>query len=772
MHSLGEFVISHGRGTIRRVGLLVLAMLAAGSLAGQAQTAIAVERKMASLTTVKTPTDPAITQSFFRNTGAAIALGKALFWDMNVGSDGKQACATCHFNAGADSRAVNQVSPGLKANDTTFQLGGPNYHLLASDFPIPKATNDVISSAGVHNSNFLGILPGSGVDLFDITADADGFNVNNVNTRKVEPRNTPTTVGAVFNFRNFWDGRAQNECNMMNPFGQRDQDITHHLYQASQKTVNKNVVFKLTAVKPIVKNSSLCSQALGPPLSNFEMSAAGRVFKDLGKKMLTLKPLSQQVVDLSDSRLGIYSALPNNGLTISYLALIQTAFKPQWWSSPIHICVAADGTETTADTSQGASCDPSTTDYSLAEYNFSLFWGLSIQAYEQLLRPDQSKADRFFSTAAASQTTTAIGFGDGVSTSFASTLVTPVLIKSITVQADAMTGEDDGAGNIISETGEVAGTVNYSTGVISLNFLNPPGVSSPVNVTYQKVPKNIFGPKELLGFQVFETKGKCSACHSGPEMTNAAVANVQNQPLERMFFQPSGLIKVYDNGFYNTGVRQTLEDIALGASDPFGNPLSMSELKRQQVCADPTLIIDIPARPGENIPAAPLACNDLINADGTFKTPSIRNVELTAPYFHNGGARTLAEVVDFYDRGGDFALENQDNLDPDIVPLGLTQAEKDALVAFMIATTDPRVKFQRAPFDHPSLMIPNGHPTDPNTGDLLDDGLLGSDLVTRQAQDIMVTIPAVGKLGSLKPLCTFSENIAGVRADGSGQTCP
>src|SRR5438270_708902 len=39
------------------------------------------------------------------NTSAAIALGKALFWDSNVGSDG-QACASCHFHAGADSRVT------------------------------------------------------------------------------------------------------------------------------------------------------------------------------------------------------------------------------------------------------------------------------------------------------------------------------------------------------------------------------------------------------------------------------------------------------------------------------------------------------------------------------------------------------------------------------------------------------------------------------------------------------------------------------------------
>src|SRR4051812_5908659 len=44
---------------------------------------------------------------------AAIALGKALFWDEQVGSDG-QACASCRFHAGADDRTKNQLNPGVR----------------------------------------------------------------------------------------------------------------------------------------------------------------------------------------------------------------------------------------------------------------------------------------------------------------------------------------------------------------------------------------------------------------------------------------------------------------------------------------------------------------------------------------------------------------------------------------------------------------------------------------------------------------------------------
>ena len=71
--------------------------------------------------------------SFVQDRAATIALGKALFWDMRVGSDAKTACASCHFHAGADPRSKNQLSRG--PNGTSFAFGGPNYQLQAGDFP-------------------------------------------------------------------------------------------------------------------------------------------------------------------------------------------------------------------------------------------------------------------------------------------------------------------------------------------------------------------------------------------------------------------------------------------------------------------------------------------------------------------------------------------------------------------------------------------------------------------------------------------------------------
>jgi hypothetical protein len=73
-------------------------------------------------------------------------------------------------------------------------------------------------------------------------------------------------------------------------------------------------------------------------------------------------------------------------------------------------------------------------------------------------------------------------------------------------------------------------------------------------------------------------------------------------------------------------------------------------------------------------------------------------------------------------------------------PLGLTVAEQTALVAFLKSLTDDRVRFEKAPFDHPQLFVPNGHPGDQSQ--VISDG-------TGKARDTLMEIPAVGAGGGL-----------------------
>ena len=76
---------------------------------------------------------------------------------------------------------------------------------------------------------------------------------------------------------------------------------------------------------------------------------------------------------------------------------------------------------------------------------------------------------------------------------------------------------------------------------------------------------------------------------------------------------------------------------------------------------------------------------------GAFKTPTLRNVELTAPYMHDGSIATLEDVISFYDRGGN----PNPGLDPLVRPLGLSPTERADLAVFLRSLTGMGVRRRR-----------------------------------------------------------------------------
>lgn len=564
----------------------------------------------ASLRTVSVPRIQGL-GDYVKDEAAAVALGKALFWDQATGSDGL-ACASCHFQAGADNRLKNQLSPGLTSGDTSFQrtasgsAGGPNYILKAADFPLhqfanPKkkgsrlkfTTNDVVSSQGVYLGHFTGSSNGSHNDACERVSDPV-FHVRGISTRRVEPRNSPSTINAALNFRNFWDGRANNAFNGVDPFGLRNSGA-RVLWHTGGGLEERRVE---------LRNASLASQGVGPAVSDIEMICQGRSFASFGRKMIPRVALSLQTVHPEDSVLGaLRDTATGKGLTRTYEEMIKAAFQDALWS--------ADG--------------PADGSFTQMENNFSLFWGIALQLYQATLISDAAPYDRWAEGSASALT-----------------------------------------------------------------------------------------KRQLNGLDVFVTKGKCIACHKGPEFSSAAsVLQAEHQEgglVERMRMGDGG-VALYDNGFYNIGVTRTAADIGLGGTDPFGNPLSFSQQYaagrlvdafRVDPCSfeepfNPSRCSDEPAELG----------GERLAVRGAFKTPILRNVELTGPYFHDGSAASLEQVVQFYNRGGNF---NNPEQDPDITELGLSDREVKDLVLFMQALTDPRVKNESAPFDHPQLFVPNGHP--------------------------------------------------------------
>jgi cytochrome c peroxidase len=602
------------------------------------------------LADVEVPVPPNLNE-FVRDPAMAIALGKALFWDMQVGSDGIQACASCHFRAGADPRSKNQIHPGLPS-----VFAGPNVQLEEDDFPLtrlaipgvrgeldPEAdSSDVVSSQGIHH-------PATKLD-------PDGFSVGALNTRRVEPRNTPTVINAVFNHRQFWDGRAESVFNGVNHLGKRDPDAK--LYRADNPQNPVEVSIELV-------NSSLASQAVAPIVSDVEMATPGRTRLDVGreltrlnrlkgKRVARLRPLGKQLVSLDDSALGEMSRWPKQGLIFNrYDEMIKGAFHEAWWRSPKLIRVNSDGTTTVVTREQGVQDDDlGDNDYALMQYNFSLFFGISVQLYESTLVSDDSPWDRF-------------------------------------------------------------------------RRAHPTATDPALNPWTNEDPEHI-SRLALFGAHLFNdrTRGstniRCSNCHEQAELTDASVRRV-------LVF---GTVRnrdgnVIDRGFNNIGVRPTLEDLGVGGRDAIG-PLSFTRMQ-------------FPDAPPASFGGAVVSKG--FGVDGAFKIPSLRNVALTAPYFHNGDVATLREAVEFYSRGGSvFPVQGVDGtvIEPLGVPL-LTADEVDAIVAFLESLADERVLYRRAPFDHPQLFVPNGHPGNSrSTRDDNEDGL---------ADDKMIEIPAVGAAG-------------------------
>jgi cytochrome c peroxidase len=197
------------------------------------------------------------------------------------------------------------------------------------------------------------------------------FNVGGVNVRQVTGRNTPSAIDAVFNFRNFWDGRANNTFNGVDPFGPA----------TAGATVWQVVNGQLTQVPVTITNASAASQAVGPPNNGVEMACSGSQWANIGHKLLGLVPLGQQQVAADDSVLGSLANTNGTGLNTTYAALIQQAFDPSFWSATTPVAAAS------GPSGQGQ--------FSQMEANFSLFWGLAINLYESTLVASQTPVDAF-----------------------------------------------------------------------------------------------------------------------------------------------------------------------------------------------------------------------------------------------------------------------------------------------------------------------------------------------------------------------------------------
>ena len=167
--------------------------------------------------------------------------------------------------------------------------------------------------------------------------------------------------------------------------------------------------------------------------------------------------------------------------------------------------------------------------------------------------------------------------------------------------------------------------------------------NSPFDRYYFGMDQSAISMSAARGSRIFRRKGNCANCHE-ISLNNALFT---------------------DNRFYNIGIgfnrlTPVLEDVIAGENL---DELALTDIQRSELGRF-------------NVTKA---LTDL----GKFKTPTLRNISLTAPYMHDGSIKTLEEVIEHYDKGGD----KNPFIDTKIFPLHLTKQEKSDLLAFMKSLT-------------------------------------------------------------------------------------
>jgi cytochrome c peroxidase len=153
-----------------------------------------------------------------------------------------------------------------------------------------------------------------------------------------------------------------------------------------------------------------------------------------------------------------------------------------------------------------------------------------------------------------------------------------------------------------------------------------------------------------LPMKVFIRKGHCIICHKGAMLSDRSFHNL-------------GLMDDPNDQGHKGGIQILLGDMFNGGSKYSDNPaMGQSKIDALSTLTD-------------------------LDTVGAFKTPSLRNVAVTAPYMHTGGEATLMDVVNFYNRGGDPVGTFAGTRAKTIVKLDLADDEKQALIDLLNSLT-------------------------------------------------------------------------------------
>jgi len=170
---------------------------------------------------------------------------------------------------------------------------------------------------------------------------------------------------------------------------------------------------------------------------------------------------------------------------------------------------------------------------------------------------------------------------------------------------------------------------------------------------------NAISESAKRGWELFNTKARCNLCH----------ASTDNQRDVTVFS---------DNDFHNIGIGILRHRIT-----------PLAEQAERDLAQGHPEILDAAAITSEMSVLGRFLITKKQSDIASFKTPGLRNVLVTGPYFHDGSMDTLWDVVDHYNKGDGVT---DPWLDEDIQPLALTESEIDDLVAFLASLTSPQYK--------------------------------------------------------------------------------
>ena len=166
--------------------------------------------------------------------------------------------------------------------------------------------------------------------------------------------------------------------------------------------------------------------------------------------------------------------------------------------------------------------------------------------------------------------------------------------------------------------------------------------------------KNAISESVKRGWELFNTRARCNKCHA-----------LTDQKRDPTYFT--------DNDFHDIGIGTIRHNV-----------VALACKAEQEINSGNAIAVD-QAAIATNMSALGRFLITKKDSDiASFKTPDLRNVLMTAPYFHDGSQETLWDVMDHYNKGD--GIQNP-YLDEDIQPLGLTEAEIDDVVAFLASLT-------------------------------------------------------------------------------------